>query len=1434
MVLLRFTWLLLLSGAWATIVNVELEAKWTEPPFALQLLESVAACNESLYIEAAKAVFLAQEPDASDFEDDTDVELAEDEEAGDEEAEEEFEAQNPVRTDLSSYEIIKKILSPTQLGLLNLHLVNKLATPRIQAHYAYFDSTFKPELKDVEQQCATDSFGEPLADPLKAWVKYGDKVYCSESDLFALQTDSKSEDLMPFDRIFGSDTSKPVLTLYGDPESPRFGGMFNTLLLFAESGKLRFVWRYVPSSTQASSIPGYGVAFTAKTKLDLVPYAIGNIENISAFLKIAKQDELLYSIDESKLPNLSLNIASIVLEQPDGQSQFKLLKEILHNLPVYGPHLAGAEPANKQKVQENALANEKKGASSDSVGLYINGAAIHRLQTDLPFVTDKLMREVSIMEDLDSYGFSKVQSKLLLSKFALLSAYKESEFKTGSSSNRYPLYQHEFVPFDENSGGVVLFNNIETDETYQLMSSDRKEIYTGSTASQLRMGQIPPLRENVHDLIFVMNFSNKHQLKVFFTMAKIILDRGIAQQVGLLPLVENEKDAKIADLFYHIMEVGEPKEAMALLYKYYESKPEDEEPLFSLIKFPADRWGLYQQYKNTLNAFSLKEASVIINGVIHSMRSSNWRTALGLQISHDVRFLQQNIIKGTDSGRSLKSVLYADAKPRRNTNVVPLDPANIRYKEISSELIENSYSFVKSIRSDDISLTFWLIGDFGLPIMRKQFVTLMDFLNSYEEKSIQVRVFDTSSNNDLIEKVQAIAGSKSLKPTTIAKIISTVQNAKVQSSGKDLEKVSILERTQIQLHLPLMLLNSRYLGLSKEYSFVDLEDLVGYELSQRLGIFKEITDAYPDEFSWKPIMHFKKGNLNHLDWFDLLSSKISSSFFVEDSMILSDVSRFDFASLNFKNSIDLTGYSTEKPIDMLVIVDPVDEFSQKLISIATAFSDLPFVNALILLQPLSETETGNDLTRFYADSFLSSNPEFEKNGTFIQAISCAFESNLSETEVIVDIDAPRNWYTVAGKGSVNVDFANLKLDRDLNISFILSKLLVEGYARDVTTAKTIPGLVLQVSNGNVFEEGFTMKNLGYSQLLLEPGLWKLGIKLRNGTLQLLSASENKYAANDITQESVPLPVYSLKKIEIHARIRKQEADSSIVHTNTKHADINVFSIASGHMYEQLMSIMMLSVTKNTKSLVKFWLVENFLSQGFVLEVPKLAAKFGFEYEFVRYKWPVWLREQKKLHRTVWAYKMLFLDTLFPSDLDKVIFVDADQVARTDLQQLVDHDLKGAPYGFAPMCESRKEMEGFQFWKTGYWPTVLKEDLKYHISALYVVDLQVLRQNQVGDELRSHYQKLSSDPNSLANLDQDLPNNLQRVVPIHTLPQEWLWCETWCADSEKAQAKMIDLCSNPKTHERKIAQARRIIPEWDEYFRQVTEVEHTSSILHDEL
>ncbi|VDK76301.1 unnamed protein product [Anisakis simplex] len=56
--------------------------------------------------------------------------------------------------------------------------------------------------------------------------------------------------------------------------------------------------------------------------------------------------------------------------------------------------------------------------------------------------------------------------------------------------------------------------------------------------------------------------------------------------------------------------------------------------------------------------------------------------------------------------------------------------------------------------------------------------------------------------------------------------------------------------------------------------------------------------------------------------------------------------------------------------------------------------------------------------------------------------------------------------------------------------------------------------------------------------------------------------------------------------------------SSKLSGGEKYETINIFSLASGHLYERFIRIMMLSVMKHTKHPVKFWLLKNYLSPHF--------------------------------------------------------------------------------------------------------------------------------------------------------------------------------------------------------------------------------------------
>jgi UDP-glucose:glycoprotein glucosyltransferase len=362
-------------------------------------------------------------------------------------------------------------------------------------------------------------------------------------------------------------------------------------------------------------------------------------------------------------------------------------------------------------------------------------------------------------------------------------------------------------------------------------------------------------------------------------------------------------------------------------------------------------------------------------------------------------------------------------------------------------------------------------------------------------------------------------------------------------------------------------------------------------------------------------------------------------------------------------------------------------------------------------------------------------------------------------------------------------------------------------------------LILESPDGAVELDTIVMANLGYAQFLPpSPGLYRL--RIRDGRskelYEMRSVGNLGWESPSVEVTGTDITLTSLHGLTIYPQVRRREGqeNESLIEdldlgavpepeaergaagylriaknffgglkqqaervkpvrpaSDGANADINIFTVASGHLYERMASIMVLSVLKHTQSSVKFWFIENELSPSFKAFLPHLAAEYGFRYELITYAWPHWLRSQREKQRRIWGYKSLFLDVLFPLDLKKVIFVDADQIVRVDLQELVDTNLQGgengrhtlcmrradlfstAPYGYPPMGDDRPEVEGFRFWKQGYWKTFLRGK-PYHISALYVVDLARFRRVAAGDQLRGQYQQLSSDPGSLANLDQE--------------------------------------------------------------------------------
>jgi UDP-glucose:glycoprotein glucosyltransferase len=861
---------------------------------------------------------------------------------------------------------------------------------------------------------------------------------------------------------------------------------------------------------------------------------------------------------------------------------------------------------------------------------------------------------------------------------------------------------------------------------------------------------------------------------------------------------------------------------------------------------------------------------LLVNGVVIP-RNDGWLQAMSTRVDLDLRALQREVFEGTISEETWESYYFLQgAITHRNALIIPEDESAIKVHDIGSIIVQHRHIYSRLPRiaaSDDSLKQFWshiiVVVDLDSPEGLQLIIEALEFRKQQPEAEL-ILLHNPSNKNKLNMRsaslFKLLLEDNDLTPDSV---ITAITGDGPSLAGINLGTPHEMAESFWVASQPLsaslglepgcngIVLNGRLVGpipASMSFSHTDFLRLLEFERSKRITPANTALTALSLEDRLDaPVAAAKVSSLIALS----MVSDLPEGMFDSSSSIRINT----FEKWSAKHTAILTGDPEQALLRIVASIDPTSEVAQRWIPILKVLSELNGVHMKLFLNPRERMQE-LPVKRFYRH-VLDAKPSFSEDGSRIQP-RATFDGLPREALLNLGLDVPPAWL-VAPKESIH-DLDNIKLSAikdgsDIDAVYELEHILIEGHSRDVTLGSAPRGvqLLLGTEKDPHYADTLIMANLGYFQFKANPGYWN--IELQAGRSQQIynidSIGSKGYAPQpgDDTTE-VALMSFQGKTLfprlsrkpgqELEDVLEEYKAGSAMDYvskatkfassflsnvgltTKSAHADINIFSVASGHLYERMLNIMMVSVMRHTKHSVKFWFIEQFLSPSFKTSVPYLAAHYNFSYEMVTYKWPHWLRAQKEKQREIWGYKILFLDVLFPLSLDKVIFVDADQIVRTDMYELVTHDLEGAPYGFTPMCDSRTEMEGFRFWKQGYWKNFLR-GLPYHISALYVVDLARFRQLAAGDRLRQQYHQLSADPASLSNLDQDLPNHMQMVLPIHSLPQEWLWCETWCSDEALGKARTIDLCNNPLTKEPKLDRARRQVPEWNIYDQEISEV-----------
>ncbi|KAH8692957.1 putative UDP-glucose:glycoprotein glucosyltransferase [Talaromyces proteolyticus] len=1423
-------------------VNVALQASFDAGPYLVELLETAAEENSTAYFPLLDRIAEGNFEDAV--------------------------------TEQDLYNRFLKVLrddghlaDEDSLASFKFALSIRSAAPRIQAHYQYYNTSVEPTLGTAQDAACP------------VWVHMDGKQYCSPTLERAQQGVSGDSDPreLPFDRTFG-DSEAPGAVLYADVSSPVFADYHRTLQTLANEGQIAYRVRYRPLQNTLPRplfVNGYGVELTLKRTDYIViddRQAEEREDKTSGQTK-GKQpstDSLeeesppdLKPLSSSEVSRLGISAAGFIL---DSQEPFTTLLKLSQDFPKYSAAVA-AYNASDQFLTEYTQ-NRQAGLPSARNLMWINGLQVDSRQVDAYSLLAHLRRERKAIGEFKGLGLSGTEAVNLLSYPAL------TEVQTTSESQRYD-WRDEV----EEGGVLIWMNNIEKDKRYSSFPTALQSLLQPTYP-----GQLPPVRRDIHNVVVPVDLANEDDVSFILQYLYVFVKRMIPVRFGLVPILHTEDSktqAKVAHYLHQThglaslvkyLETLSHKKTVKAEKSIFETAIAGHAPRANQQELSFDQVVQSQELDETivktakyLKRLDLQGASppTLINGIPMS-RSDHYMQQLPMQLGRDLQLIQQGLIQGEIGEDSwIPSFFLSGASQTRNEWIIP-ENDEVRIVNILDVVSKhNDFNDVLRIPSDKdhtaSNVQLVVIGDFDTDHGLALLLSALRFRQAHLEAEIiplhspsteETRPSGVSSKlyellrqtnqpqlADVLLQLQAV--DSTLKASTEQQEYWTQAQQLVQDFGFKSGASGIL-------------LNGRAIGplpSSVDFSDEDFEQLLAYEVSQRLGPVSEALKGLGIESKVTGALNYAK-----------LTSLVALSSLPDASDgIFESKSKYRLEVWNRWNGTHSTitlDSEEDASINIVAAIDPTSEMSQRWVPILKTLSELAGVNVKIFVTPSFHLKE-LPIKRFYRH-VLASEPLFDENGALVRP-EAVFKGLPQEALLTLGMDVASSWL-VAPKESIhdldNIKLSALKENSDVVAIYELEHILIEGHSTD-TTLKTPPRgvqLLLETEKGSFFADTIVMDNLGYFQFKAQPGFWK--IELKEGRSQsifkldslggtepgsdsnevaLLSfqgktllprLSRNPGKENEDVLETGPQPGsamdYVSKGFNFAQGVLSSVGVKGKSETAEKHAEINIFSVASGHLYERMLNIMMVSVMKNTQHTVKFWFIEQFLSPSFKSFLPHLAQEYGFSYEMVTYKWPHWLRGQREKQREIWGYKILFLDVLFPLSLDKVIFVDADQIVRTDMYDLVSLDLEGAPYGFTPMCDSRKEMEGFRFWKQGYWKTYLKE-LPYHISALYVVDLNRFREVAAGDRLRGQYHTLSADPESLANLDQDLPNHLQTMIPIKSLPQDWLWCETWCSDDALATARTIDLCNNPMTKEPKLDRARRQVPEWTVYDNEIAEL-----------
>lgn len=1006
-------------------------------------------------------------------------------------------------------------------------------------------------------------------------------------------------------------------------------------------------------------------------------------------------------------------------------------------------------------IQRDLNLLKQNGISYDNLGLYVNGINILNHQASQMGVLDTIIYEFEMMNGLKnsiSKVFPHMNNQISIESIKKLLLEYEVMYSKLSMFNQPRKFD---VQKTEDGKDVVLFvNDLENDFQYKDLNTDVREFMTSSHEKEF-----PGMKENWNDIVFLLDLSNISMMRDFIRVITVISD-GFPQRIGFIPITDDKK------LLNKILQVYKNPIKLANLLK-------DPSVRTAKAKYDQKAEDLHANIAKLLEDMNFTDnEALIVNGEIFPYRENSWNYYITSVMNKDIQFIKtflQNLEYRGESIENgdlkLRDILFSESFSfiERDLTLTPdyfgdamVTRTNYDY---ILELRDMGHVFEVTKNTEyEIIHTVTYVADFSNVNEWKNIYTLMQ--NNLFGVRVRLVTLSDPKNKQWLKLQELMYEQPEVLLTYIEK----------HESNKEFKSKSLLQTVDLSNWLldlspqqlksqRFVVLNGRFVdltsyGLSTTISTQSWFNFIKFESFKTLQGVTALDIAFQFEDNHMIPIQTMEDIISHLTYFshrELSQGKENyeqgvhyTAETVQTRHPINQVLLHIEADKNmdiFLNSKNFKKDSATKPIDLILVIDPIEERSNKFIEIVRNLKPLKkYVNLQIVLMPTTE------LTIFPRQTI------FGKRGELEAMIAEGDEHKFEISNVPVYKKLENHKLESMSDAAV---LADLYVQKPIKSIKGCTRTTVETDMSNVCMA------VVVEESGEEITRVLTMSTFGYAQLRI-PISEKRPMKI--------VSCDPKYDVIDMTLdmnadftewENFKTSDLLKRSVLVHLEERSE------VNEVTTFDKLSVLTVVSNK--EDIEKLAKIMVNKANKYFV--WNTEiSGLSKQEIIEL----LPSGFDITVSNFNWADWIRPTNLVSQQMRFAKFILADVNLPLEVDELLFIDLDSEVDSKWIDI----LKAGTLDKSLNTDDIIGLEEYtaydsveMYWKTEeYWTKYMESNEldKFFKTDNFIIRLSEFRKNNYGDILRVHYQRLTTDVNSLSKFDESLMNNAQALVSMSSI------------------------------------------------------------------